>query len=117
MSGRRRRWPLLLPLLLALLVLVLGAARGSMMVARLSFQQQHRFPFLGGPRRVLRRQPALPPPPLPAAPFGWAGAAAPGRVRGVVLQAIDAGGWVVVKETGLRARVVSKQSNGARTLL
>lgn len=34
------------------------------------------------------------------------------RRGGVVRAAIEAGEWVVVKETGRRARVVSKQSNG-----
>lgn len=34
------------------------------------------------------------------------------RHRGCVHAAIEAGEWVIVKETGRRARVVSKQSNG-----
>lgn len=46
----------------------------------------------------------------PSGPFGLR----PRNARGVVVvQAIEEGEWVVVKETGRRARIVSKQSNGA----
>jgi len=62
-----------------------------------------------GPRRLLQR------------PLSQTVASSPfARSRrsissSVVVQAIEAGEWVVVKETGRRARVVSKQSNGTST--
>ena len=58
-----------------------------------------------------RRLGRPPHPPLPpSGPFG--GGLPWPRVQGVVVQAIEEGEYVVVKETGRRARVVSKQSNG-----
>jgi hypothetical protein len=71
---------------------------------------QHRLRPLGGvgPRRLLQRPPSQT---LAPSPFVRSSSSS----SSVVVQAIEAGEWVVVKETGRRARVVSKQSNGAHT--
>lgn len=98
------------PVVVAVVLLLAGGNMAQAFYHRLPTQLR-RLLLGSGPSRVGR----LPYPPLPSSvPYGVLPRP---RVRGVVLQAIEEGEYVVVKETGRRARVVSKQSNGTCLLI